>query len=313
MDHVPGEDHTIERPRDYDFWRAFVPALRPPWPGRLLDFTYTHPRTGQPRALGFNPDGPTPGAAVNLWTYRRIAARSNFEPGAYAGDVTVMNWPQNDYVRGNLVGVTERETADHIRSAKQLSLSVLYWLQTEAPRPDGGQGWRSLRLRPDIMGTADGLAKYPYVRESRRIRALFTVLEQHVAAPTGPGGAPAAMPFFDSVGVGSYPIDLHPTSAGDNYIDFAAAPFQIPLGALLPIRVENVIAGGKAMGTTHVTNGCYRLHPVEWGVGEAAGTLAAMAIERRVLPREVRESAPLLSELQRRLTAAGVELAWPKS
>ena len=41
-------------------------------------------------------------------------------------------------------------------------------------------GWRGLRLRPDIVGTEDGLAKYPYIRESRRVRAEFTVLEQHV-------------------------------------------------------------------------------------------------------------------------------------
>ena len=45
-----------------------------------------------------------------------------------------------------------------------------------------GQGWPGIRLRPDIMGTEDGLAKYPYIRESRRIKAVFTVLEEHVGA-----------------------------------------------------------------------------------------------------------------------------------
>lgn len=53
------------------------------------------------------------------------------------------------------------------------SLSLLYWMQTEA-------GWKGLELRPDIVGTEDGLAKYPYIRESRRIQAEFTALEQHV-------------------------------------------------------------------------------------------------------------------------------------
>ena len=52
-------------------------------------------------------------------------------------------------------------------------------MQTAAPRPGGGYGWKGLRLRPDIVGTEDGLAKYPYIRESRRIQAEFTVLEQH--------------------------------------------------------------------------------------------------------------------------------------
>jgi hypothetical protein len=48
-----------------------------------------------------------------------------------------------------------------------------------------------------------------------------------------------AEPFYDSVRIGSYAIDLHPTTAGDNYFDVDARPFQIPLGALLPQRLEN--------------------------------------------------------------------------
>jgi hypothetical protein len=310
MDYVAGEDHTIERPRSYNHWRSFAPRLRPPWPGRLLSLTYSHPRTLEPRTLGFNPEGPTPGAPVNLWTYRRIAAASNFEPGTYPGDISLVNWPQNDYLGGNLVGVSEREAHRHIESAKQLSLSLLYWLQTEAPRPDGGQGWKGLRLRPDILGTADGLAKYPYVRESRRIEAVFTVLEQHVTGPA-PGAPPIGTTFFDTVGVGSYPVDLHPTSRGDNYVDFPSVPFHIPLGALLPIRVQNLIPASKNIGTSHVTNGCYRLHPVEWSIGEAAGGLVAIALERQVPPRRVRDVRSLLAGLQARLRASGVDVGWP--
>ena len=91
-----------------------------------------------------------------------------------------MNWKENDYWLGNVCEVSEDEAARNIQRAKQLSLSLLYWLQTEAPRPDGGAGWPGLRLRKDIVGTEDGLAKYPYIREGRRIKAEFTILEQHV-------------------------------------------------------------------------------------------------------------------------------------
>ena len=107
------------------------------------------------------------------------------------------------------------EAARHISRAKQLSLSLLYWLQTEAPRPDGGTGFPGLRLRADLMGTEDGLAKMPYVRESRRITSEFTVLEEHVGREnrsmvTGQSLTEVrAATFDDSVGVGSYPIDLH--------------------------------------------------------------------------------------------------------
>jgi hypothetical protein len=215
-------------------------------------------------------------------------------------------------MRGNLIGVSEPEAERHIESARQLSLSVLYWLQTEAPRPDGGQGWPGLRVRPDVLGTARGLAKHPYVREARRIRAVFTVLEQHVAAEARSDDSARGTSFFDSVGIGSYPVDLHPTSRGDNYIDFASVPFQIPLGALLPVRVENLLPAAKNIGTTHVTNGCYRLHPIEWSIGEAAGALAAFSLEKQTVPRRVLETPALLDELQGRLQAMGAELRWPR-
>ena len=29
-----GADHTIEKPREYERWTDYVPALSPPWPGR---------------------------------------------------------------------------------------------------------------------------------------------------------------------------------------------------------------------------------------------------------------------------------------
>ena len=97
----------------------------------------------------------------------------------------------------------------------------------------GKTGWKGLRLRPDLVGTRDGLAKAPYIRESRRIKAEFTVLEQHVgtAARRKKLGKTdvEAEPFPDRVGVGSYRIDLHPSTGGVNYIDISSLPFQVPL------------------------------------------------------------------------------------
>jgi hypothetical protein len=90
----------------------------------------------------------------------------------------------NDYWLGPLIEVDNETVGRHLSDAKQLSLSLLYWLQTEAPRPDGGTGFPGLRLRPDIVDTQDGLAKTPYVRESRRIRAVTTVTEHDVAVTT---------------------------------------------------------------------------------------------------------------------------------
>ena len=159
------------------------------------------------------------------------------------------------------------------------------------------------------MDTEDGLAKYPYIRESRRIRAERRVTEQDISPEVRPSGP---VKFPDSVGVGAYRIDLHPSTGGRNYIDVPSHPFQIPLGSLIPERVDNLLAASKNLGVTHITTGCYRLHPVEWNVGEAAGTLAAYCVEKGSAPRQVRNDPALLKDFQRLLTDEGIELDWPR-
>jgi hypothetical protein len=309
MDYRPGEDHTIDKPEEYAFWRDYVPKMNPPYTGKLLDMVSPVPATLKQRALFFEPGvDSSAGGPRSLWTYRRVADKSNFVRGAYASDISLVNWPQNDYWLGNVCKVGDEEAGRNIKRASQLSLSLLYWLQTEVPRRDGGQGWPGLRLRPDVVGTEDGLAKYPYIRESRRIQAEFTVLEQHVGTEARKEGTAAVFP--DSVGVGSYRIDLHPSTGGDNYIDISSLPFQIPLGALIPKRMENLIAACKNLGVTHITNGCYRLHPVEWNIGEAAGYLAGYAVQERISPRAVRSKK--LADFQTRIQAFGVETSWPR-
>ena len=112
-----------------------------------------------------------------------------------------------------MLGVSEDVKQAALRECQQLSFSVLYWMQTEAPRSDGkGYGYPGLRLRPDVVGTSNGMAKYAYVREARRILSEFTVLEEHVGVQQREG-LDSAEQFDDSVGIGSYRIDLHPSTA----------------------------------------------------------------------------------------------------
>jgi hypothetical protein len=317
IDYVPGGNHIIDKPKDYDFWSNHVPKLTPPWAGKLLEMHYSDPKTLKPKRLGFKPDGGKTGSVLNLWNYRKIINKDNFVTGTYTGDITIVNWPQNDYMLGNLIGASEKEFNKHVNGAKQLSLSLLYWLQTEAPREDGGKGYPGVRLRKDIMGTEDGLAKYPYIRESRRIKAMFTILEEHVgkqnrAMVAKPAEKNIAAPFYDSVGIGYYHIDLHPSCDQVNYVDFDSLRFQIPLGALLPVRMENILPANKNIGTTHITNGCYRLHPVEWSIGEAVGLLIRFAKDKNVIPKEVRNNKQLLTAFQDYVKSQGIETEWPK-
>lgn len=309
LDYLAGEDHTIDRPRDYSYWHDFMMTTSAQKSYRFLSLD-----ENDSKKIGFDPE-----ARKGFWTYRRIADRDLFAPGFYRGDLTIVNWPQNDFSFGLICDVSDVEVKKQLERAKQLSLSLCYWLQTEAPRPDGDTGWKGLRLRPDIVGTTDGLAKYPYIREGRRIKAEFTVLEQHVttAERMKESGLNKdevrATPFEDTAGIGSYGMDLHITTTGDHSKFGSTLPFQIPLGALIPRRVENLLPACKNLGVTHLTNGCYRLHPIEWNIGEAAGALAAFCVAQKKLPREVRNKKELLADFQKLLRNDGVRLDWPKT
>lgn len=299
MEHRAGETHTIDRPPEYPYWRDLrITQDGAEW--RLLSFD--EPAN---QRIGFDPI-----ARTGYWSYRRIIDHTLFAPGTHASDVTLVNWWQNDYSMGPLVGGSPQDAASHLQAAGALSRCLLYWLQTEMPRPDGGVGWPGLRLRPDIVGTDDGLAMAPYIRESRRIVARTTVREQDVLRELLPPGT-VTTAFTDSVGIGHYAMDLHRTTRGDRGGYGETVPFQIPLGALVPVRLRNLLPACKNIGVTHLTNGCYRLHPIEWNVGEAVGHLVAQAVRTGMPPVAIQDTATRTQQLQRDLERAGVPLAWP--
>lgn len=318
VEHRAGEDHTIDKPERYDYWRNAEPSY---WHGPQFGWTAPHPHTGEPRHHTFTPnpddepariwaDQSRNSGADELWNFRRIRARNHFTPGAYDSDITLVNWPMIDYLDGPIFGEGEALARRHLDGAREMSTAFLYWMQTEAPRADGGAGFPGLRLSPEVMGTSDGFAKGVYVRESRRILAERRVTTADLSvAERGPNGA---ISYQDSVGVGAYRIDLHPSTGGDNYIDVPAYPFEVPLGALLPVRVRNVVAAAKNIGTTHITNGCYRLHPVEWNIGESAGALVAHCLRTGVSPHDVRAHRSELEEFQHALDIHGVQIRWPR-
>ncbi|WP_309121891.1 FAD-dependent oxidoreductase [Paenibacillus sp.] len=303
LDYLEGADFTIEKPEQYDFWSRYVPAFSryPLLSWHVQDVN----KSDRMKTFSFLPDGADP---MPLWTYRRAIDRSLFE-GTYESDISLINWPQNDYFLGSIIDVPPEERAKHLEGAKQLSLSLLHWLQTEAPRPDGGVGYPGLRLRGDVVGTRDGLAKSPYIRESRRIKAVYTITENDVSKEIRK--EQGIRTYDDSVGVGSYHLDLHHTTKTQRSYYIPTYPYEIPLGALLPIRIKNLLPACKNIGTTQITNGCYRLHPTEWNIGEAVGCLAAYSIRNQVSPHEVRENRKHLQSFQRWIQEQGVQIHWP--
>ncbi|MEM6333066.1 MAG: FAD-dependent oxidoreductase [Planctomycetota bacterium] len=320
IEHRPGERHTLDKPDGYDAWASFVPQLTPPWPGPLFSWTICGEALA-PRDLAMTPwpDDPADGT-LELWRYRRVVDRAIHAGDTPPADVSLVNWVQNDYFRKPTLIDNHLERDAAYAEAKQQSRCLLYWMQTAAPRHDGGTGYPGLRLCPQVMGTDDGFAAAPYIREPRRLDALTVITEAHVGAdqrrsaghPDLPEPAtPAAEPFADSVGIGHYPIDLHPSASGRNQVYVDACPFRLPLSALVPKRLTNLLAAGKALGVSHIANGCTRLHPVEWNVGESAGTAAAACLDAGIAPHALAADPARVADLQRKLTAAGVPLSWP--
>jgi Thioredoxin reductase len=302
MDYLPGEEHVIDKPRDYDRWRNARKLVVPDLFGHKQDY-FRRPVTKGPYVAA-------------PWSFRRFLCRTNFQDGAFPSDITVPIWSANEYHAGVLCGVPPEERRRHLDAARQLSLSLLYYLQTEAPDPATGRnGFPGLRPRGDVFGTADGLAQYPYIRESARIRAELTVVETMFRNDLEPTRA-GPVKFADSVGVGGYRIDIHKPAkkgagsmTGQNHGKHWCQ--QIPLGALIPVRVENLLPACKNLGVSSVVNGAFRLHPNEWNIGEAAGALAAFCIDRNLSPRQVRNTPRHLADFQRELVRQGVELDWP--
>lgn len=69
---------------------------------------------------------------------------------------------------------------------------------------------------------------------------------------------------------------------------YANAPeFQIPYGALVPAKVENVLAAGRCISAEFGVADITRLIPVCWVTGQAAGLAAAICIQDKCKPRNV--------------------------
>lgn len=245
----------------------------------------------------------------NFWSYRRVIARPNFT--VPIEEVSLINYTCNDYKGGALLGVSAAEREQHLAAAKNLTACLVHYLQNDIPRQDGsGLGYWGLRLRPDIAGTTDGYALRPYIREARRLKSIGRVWEWHVGVEARNGQSTAAQ-FRDSVGTGHYWLDIHGGPVEPHSVWEECYPYQVPLMALIPNNRNNLLAGGKCLGVSHVANGAYRLHPTEWTIGEAAGIVAHCAIAWGETPKHIRNTPVRLARVQELLTHLGGQMSWP--
>jgi hypothetical protein len=200
----------------------------------------------------------------------------------------MLNWPffGNDFFAPELVTQSPRERAATMQRMRDHALGFLHYLQTVCGHPELG-------LDDEAYPTPDDLPLIPYIRESRRVEAVTTLRLSDVEDRH----ADAARPLFKSgVAVGDYFIDHHHCTqlftgryrhVCDDQTFPPIQPVTVPLGCLVPRRVDGLIAAEKSIGVTHAVNGVTRLQPIVMNIGQAAGALAARAVEINVPPRDV--------------------------
>ena len=217
-------------------------------------------------------------------------ARATAAAGAYSGGVDL-----------EALALTE---ARAYASYHALKSSIDVWL------PDAA---RNFSLNTSAAGTATGLAKMPYLRDTRRAAAGIEHFRlcHNFAAPDspspGPPGCynpssfessalradpradPPGFRFVDSVALGAYGFDIHrlsnDTCVLPSYLQWGgmpaeARPYYVPWRALTHYESPNLLVAGKTMAQSFYANAVTRLHPSEWSSGSAAGAGAAiMAFE----------------------------------
>jgi hypothetical protein len=289
---------AVEMPAEYGVWRNYV---LPHFGHRLFGEYMPGARSGESARLPLFASGQT----LDWWRYRRIISSQNWRTPR--DEVSLTNWAQNDFAQFCLLDgdVSEIEV---VRRAKALSQCFLHWLQTEAPRDDGGsEGYPELQLATDVLGTADGFAQQIYVRESRRIVGLSTLTQNDIYAN---GLKQMAVSARDSVGVAWYNMDIHPTCISGHGVNAHVRPFVLPIGIFVPADCANLIPACKNISVTHLVNAATRVHPVEWMVGEVAGLLASHALSTQISLSKIATDPAATRSFQQLVQDAGIPIEW---
>lgn len=237
-----GHDVTIPEPEGYDKWEFAGCCANP---------------------LCINPKEPD-----RIWSKEMMISYGKLPNGKF-----MINWPieGNDYYL-NLIELSQKERKEALKEAKLHTLRFLYFIQKEL-------GYNTLSLADDEFPTDDYLPFIPYHRESRRIDGVVRFSVNDVINPF------EREIYRTGIGVGDYPVDHHHSRySGDEELPnlyFRPVPsFSVPLGALIPKGVEDLIVAEKSISVSNIMNGATRLQPVVLQIGQAAGALAAISALR---------------------------------
>ncbi len=279
---------------------------------------------------------------ASVFNYRRIVSTKPSDPRQSSpapGDITMVNWNRgNDWSLMNppLV-MNEKQIAasgQHSNWQGGLSLSALRHAEEHAllfaewlieTQSTSSLPLTFLAGKGSPMNTMSGLSMLPYVREGRRILGRtaygqyeFMIREADLRADMRGGRDFSA----SAIALTHYPIDMHGCRYRNGAESWEASsaplrnesiikPIQIPLEALIPQDVDNLLIGGKSIAVTHIVNASTRVHYGEWVIGGAAGATAGWLVTQQPkhLPTQV-VSLQLIPPLRAYLRQQGLRLEW---
>ena len=169
-----------------------------------------------------------------------------------------------------LAGITEAE-----RYSRRQAIQIV-----RALREFGGPAFQNAQLA--ATGPQVG------VRETRRIRGVYLLTEQDAVSGSRFDDAIAWRSGFLDIGFTRYErMKVH----------------DVPYRALLPVKVDGLLASGRAISASHVAASAGKSMGNCMATGHAAGIAAALAAARGRMPREIPAA-----DIQARLAADGVNL-----
>ncbi len=201
--------------------------------------------------------------------------------------------------------------------AKLLTLQLAYYIQHDLGQTDwsiaNDEGYATPYATQHRCASLkgydafqDNMAQEPYVREGRRLIGTETLTGNALVQSWNDKKALTA--YADGIAVGYYSMDLHQCAAAgtlesafDAPVDVArGGPFEVPLGTLVPQTMDGLVAAEKNISASRLANGAIREQPIAMDTGQAAGALAALAVQKRTQPRLVPAA-----DVQAALHAAG--------
>ena len=252
------------------------------------------------------------------WTFATFIGYRGMPDSSRTGDAppitrTHLNY-NNDYPNdvGDLEDPVKRRAT--LRKMRLKTLHLLYYIQSTLGKKDWAvaddEGYDTPYNRAEIdawVADCPDLAPYrpifyqfpvmAYTRESRRIVGLHTLAAREIERYPG-----NPVRFASCVAIGDYGVDLH-GSKTPTYLELeldraedipderfgsrGTGPFPIPFECFIPEKLDGFLPAEKNISQSRLANGATRLQPHTLLMGQAAGAIAALALQNKVQPRQL--------------------------